>query len=353
MKIGLQLYVNELESEMFVLRKLIDYPDFYEIPNYSRYGVKEDGTVINRITSEILTGSINPDGYHNVRLTDDYGKTLTWGRHRLIAYIFKNPGVDITDMVVNHENGIKSDNVLSNLEWTTYQGNAEHAGANGLTEKCKPMSVRDVDTGEIVKFPSVLECARVFNITKDAVLHRLKFNGERVFPERKQYRFGHDDLPWYIPSDESLEYIQHGRERRVLVKDLSTGIIATYDKAGDAAESIGVAVSTLSMWLGDNNGQPIRSGFVQVKWYDDSSEWRIPTHPYSEYSENTGKRAVSVTNKATKSLTIYISGIQCCEALGLKPTTLNYRLKSKGQTVFPDGNTFSYLDEYESGPNKQ
>lgn len=338
---------------MFTLRQTKDYPDFYHIPDFTRYGIKEDGTVINRITGNVLEGSVNPDGYHNVRLTDDFGKTFTWGMHRLLAYIFKNPGVDITDLVVNHKNGIKSDNRLDNLEWVTYQGNAEHAGANGLTEKCKPVSVRDVDTGETKRFPSVIECARFFNLTKDAVTHRLKFNGERVFPERKQYRYGHDDSPWFIPSESSLEYIQYGRERKVMVKDLSTDIVTIYNKASDAAEAIGVAVSTLSMWLSDNINQPIRSGFVQVKWYDDVSPWRVPLQPYTEYREQTGKRAVCVRDPVKQITVIYISGIECCHALNLKPTTLNYRLKSKGQTVFPDGNTYTYLDEYESGPVNQ
>lgn len=338
---------------MINLRQLQDYPEFYEIPNYNRYGIKTDGTIINRISSEILKGSVNPDGYRNVRLTDDFGKTFTWGIHRLLAYIFKNPGVDITNLVVNHKNGRKGDNDLDNLEWTTYQGNAEHAGANGLTEKCKPMSVRDVDTGETKRFPSVTECARQFNMTKDSVLYRLKFGEIRVFPERKQYRFGHDDLPWFTPSDSGLENIQHGRGRKVMVNDLSTNKIATYDTVTDAAEATGVAVSTLSMWLGDNKNQPIRSGFVQVKWLDDPAPWRIPLKPYTEYYEETGKRPVCVINPMKRSMIIFKSGSQCCDSLGLKPTTLNYRLKSKGKTVFPDGNTFIYLDEYESGPINQ
>lgn len=338
---------------MFVLKEIEDFPDYYEIPSYSNYGIRRDGVVINRRTGNTLTGSINPDGYCNFRITDDSGTTLTWGRHRLLAYVFKNPGCDIADLVVNHKNGIKGDDYLDNLEWVTYQGNAEHAGANGLTEKCKPLSVRDVDTGKVLTFPSIVECARAFSMTKDAVVHRLKFGEKRVFPERKQYRYGHEDLPWHVPGDDELENIQYGRERKVLVRYLLSDTVVTYDKATDAAKAINVAISTLSVWLNDNANIPIRSGFVQVKWCHDVTPWRVPLKPYTEYRERTGKRIVGVKNVGTKVVTIFKSAAECCDALNIKPTALNYRLKSNGQTVFSDGNTYSYLDTYESGPTSQ
>jgi len=52
--------------------------------------------------------------------------------HRLVASAFcdKPEGCD----VVNHIDGIKTNNAASNLEWTTYSGNAKHAYDTGLNK---------------------------------------------------------------------------------------------------------------------------------------------------------------------------------------------------------------------------
>ena len=50
--------------------------------------------------------------------------------HRLVALAFFGPASD--GAVCNHMDGVKSNNIPSNLEWTTSKGNAAHAVATGL-----------------------------------------------------------------------------------------------------------------------------------------------------------------------------------------------------------------------------
>lgn len=84
----------------------------------------------------IMKPKINRYGYSEVSLYKD-GQYQTKLVHRLVAEnLIPNPK---KLPVVNHKNGIKSDNRLENLEWCTYQENTAHAIKNnigGMRDKC-------------------------------------------------------------------------------------------------------------------------------------------------------------------------------------------------------------------------
>ena len=172
--------------------------DFSKIPGFSRYSINKNGVVFSSITNTFLKGSVNPDGYINHRLIPDDGMTLTIGLHRLLALTFLPlpPTVEMME-TVNHKDGNKRNNSLDNLEWATFKRNQEHAGELGLTLKCVPVYTRNVDTGEIKYFPSMLECAKASALSKDAISWRLRFP-DRIFPERKQYRTSNENWKFFL-----------------------------------------------------------------------------------------------------------------------------------------------------------
>jgi hypothetical protein len=69
-------------------------------------------------------------GYYRVGL-GNIDNAQFMGVHRLVALAFFGPPPTARG-VVNHLNGVKTDNRVENLEWTTPAGNARHALEMGL-----------------------------------------------------------------------------------------------------------------------------------------------------------------------------------------------------------------------------
>jgi len=97
------------------------------IPGFSGYYVSKEGKVYSdkRLGKKVeLRDSLTASGYRKIALSNDDKVIKHFQVHRLIAQCFiKNPK---NLPIVNHKNGKKDDNRLSNLEWTDAKGNAKH-----------------------------------------------------------------------------------------------------------------------------------------------------------------------------------------------------------------------------------
>lgn len=89
------------------------------------------GEKSRRLTDRILPGKVRHDGYMVVNLTSEKGQR-SFAVHRLVAMAFiKNPR---QAPEVNHKDGNKLNNHVSNLEWVTHQENILHAISIGLNQ---------------------------------------------------------------------------------------------------------------------------------------------------------------------------------------------------------------------------
>ena len=91
--------------------------------------LRKDGAYVGR-RGKFLSPGTDRDGYKKVVLTRN-GKRRNFTVHRLVALAYiPNPECKPT---VNHINGVKDDNRVENLEWSTYKEQKEHAMKLGLT----------------------------------------------------------------------------------------------------------------------------------------------------------------------------------------------------------------------------
>lgn len=100
-----------------------------KITGFDAYDVNEQGQVVNTRTGRILKPEIIWDGYERVTLSQN-NRLKRFRVHRLVAEAFI-PNLNNLPMV-NHKDGDKRNNHVSNLEWVDCQQNTKHAFDNNL-----------------------------------------------------------------------------------------------------------------------------------------------------------------------------------------------------------------------------
>jgi len=94
---------------------------YKKIEGFKNYSISKNGNVRNDITGRILKDCNHSHGYSVVHL----GKNNPQYVHRLVAKAFICN--DLNKPEVNHKDGNKKNNNVSNLEWVTSSENKIHA----------------------------------------------------------------------------------------------------------------------------------------------------------------------------------------------------------------------------------
>lgn len=132
--------------------------------------VSTHGNFLNLTNNRSIKPYTNSTGYQYIR----FGKKVL-RVHRLIALTFiDNP---LNKPSVNHKDGIKTNNHISNLEWVTHSENVIHAYKIGLHRNHKIIYYFDDSTIKFIRKNykhgcskyGVLPLSRMFNTTENRI----------------------------------------------------------------------------------------------------------------------------------------------------------------------------------------
>ncbi len=135
-------------------------------PHYTIY---EDGRIYTSKYKRFLKPS-TCERYRRVSIVNIDGEIKHQSIHRLVAKAFiPNP---YNKSEVNHINGVKHDNRVSNLEWATSNENKIHAYTTGLS-KIK----RIINIEKNIIYDSARLAAQSIDVSRQAILGAIRNNG--------------------------------------------------------------------------------------------------------------------------------------------------------------------------------
>lgn len=154
---------------------------FYYVKQISDrpYWVSKCGEIISTVKGypRLLRGG-NSSGYRSLIITRGGPRDLLRHHHLVMRYWV---GPRPSGMVINHKNGIKTDNRLENLEYCTPRQNRDHAKINRLYSsgsRCSWSKLKEEEVGLIREAHkigmSLNHLARAFRVSKKAILQVTK-----------------------------------------------------------------------------------------------------------------------------------------------------------------------------------
>lgn len=90
------------------------------------YTINDNGEIFSDISGKMKTRNKGNTEYQIINFMTQEGKKKTYRVHRLVMMAFK-PIEDMDNLEVNHMDGDKKNNALSNLEWCSASENQKHA----------------------------------------------------------------------------------------------------------------------------------------------------------------------------------------------------------------------------------
>jgi HNH endonuclease/NUMOD1 domain len=162
----------------FIWRNETEKEDWIEIPGeewrsleqYPDHTFSSEGRVYSQMYERCLTNLPCEDGYVRVNLRDRANHKKQKRVHVLIVQAFLGDAPEGMERpVVNHKDGNKANNRISNLEWISFSGNIQAAYDTGQNPNQRPCIQYSLEGEEIARFKSPAEAMRQTHIEQNHI----------------------------------------------------------------------------------------------------------------------------------------------------------------------------------------
>lgn len=175
-----------------IWKDIKDYEEHYQVSNLGNIRSKDkiitckgkNGTIAHKNKKgKVLKNNIQKGTRSNIQdmlyvVLSKEGKTKRFYVHRLVADAFMPNSDRLNKTEVNHIDGNRYNNTVSNLEWVTKKDNIKHAFKNKLIKTEKEVIQIDATTYEEIKvFPSESSACRSMGVTQGKINRAIKRNG--------------------------------------------------------------------------------------------------------------------------------------------------------------------------------
>ena len=323
--------------------------DFYAVKETGWIPVSRCGLVLGR--NKTICGK--PNG------GDRYIYFNKFPVHRLVATTFI-PNTDSKKIFVNHIDGNKQNNHVSNLEWATPSENCTHAYQTGLRPDNKHVLARNIDTGEILEFNSIWECGRHFK-TNGGTVHRI-LNRPQIRPFKLKYdlTFKGSEFNGFT-KDDVVMLEENGTNRLVIAinKDNENdSIIFSNNKV--AAAKFGGSPALILWYIGCNGAGEFKNLYKGYRWYylRDYSKTREQTDKLIEQSvkelepykfnmnpANKKPKKLKITNLETGETQVWDSIKAYAHSKGVKYNSLEKRILMNNGII--QGFKYEYIKPFD------
>lgn len=259
--------MNERETDKEIWKDIDGFPN---------YQVSSLGRVKNKTYGRLLKPFLVSKGYYSVALYRDNVSHFCY-IHRLVgdAFLDKCDG----KTVINHKDGVRTNNIVDNLEWCTQSENIQKAYDMGLSSRRTP--VRIVETGDVYK--SQAECAKAIGGDQRAIQNCLSGN-------RHTHRGCHFE---YVDKDKQDNKSHDKKEflydfQMEAVKNAFNGCVFNGDVgSGKSRTGLFYYFQTQGGWIDENGYVPMKNPkdlfIITTAMKRDKAEWLGELIPFKMY----------------------------------------------------------------------